>query len=139
MVSLPPRLALVVWSSLLLAGCPSDGIVATDKGEPETESDAPMTSGSEAGTSMGCQVGMVGCPCTGGGACDAGLVCNVNKLCESEPGVSTGTVTNVDLSTSSSGTSTATDESSGSSSSIVCATARPPDDGGPMPQMRRDL
>lgn len=76
---------LVLLVPLVLAACPSPGD-ATDSssGEPSSSSTSAADTGSSSVTSTGepCPVGALDCPCTGGGSCDAGLVCEIGTCVE---------------------------------------------------------
>jgi len=107
------RLARLAWTSLLLAGCP--GSEATTEGASQTETTAANTTGPES-TTGSCPIGMLGCPCTGGGACDPGLSCNADKVCEADGGESTNAQTTIDSSSTSSSTGDTAGDASSSSS-----------------------
>jgi hypothetical protein len=72
------------------AGTETDG---TETGDPTTTSNGdgdgdPTTGdgdGDGDGDTNGCVVGSEGCPCTGGGGCDPGLVCEVGVCTPSDP------------------------------------------------------
>lgn len=118
MVPPPLRLAPVVWTSLLLLGCPADTPATTSASDTASgETGPPETSGSGALTTGECPVGGEGCPCTGGGGCDGGLMCNADRLCEVEPGVSSGADTTIvdPSSTTTGGDTTTADESTSTS------------------------
>ncbi len=72
----PSHRCLALLAPLLLA-CPSGG--------PNTSESMPdLSTGTDAATqdiTTGCEVGMAGCPCTNGGACDPGLVCGEDLVC----------------------------------------------------------
>jgi hypothetical protein len=72
---------------------------------------------------------MLGCACTGGGACDPGLSCNADKLCESDGGESTSAQTSVEGSSSSSSTGDTAGDTSGSSSTGPAIECTPNADG----------
>ncbi len=103
------RLAYLVWTSLLLAGCPGSELTTESATQSET-GEAKTTTTTDPGTTTGdCPVGMLGCPCTGGGACDPGLSCDAQLQCVAESSESTDAQTTIPSST----TSTGTDETSG--------------------------
>jgi hypothetical protein len=61
-------------------GDPSDGDPTTGDGDPTTGDGDPTAGDGDPTTgdgdpTAGCDVGTQGCPCTGGGGCDPGLVC----------------------------------------------------------------
>ncbi len=58
---------------ILAAGCNEPSSDEGDAGDDTTE------------TGEECPVGSEGCPCTGGGGCDAGLACSAELVCEPEP------------------------------------------------------
>ena len=95
------RLAFIV--PLVLAACNPGGDSTTDEGsQSET---APMTTDVPGSTTnVPCEIGMLGCPCTGGGACDPGLVCSAEKVCNGGPDLTTGSETTADPMTDGSGT-----------------------------------
>lgn len=99
------RLARLAWTSLLLAGCP--GAEVTTEGTSQGETTTNNTTG-PVSTTSDCPIGMLGCPCTGGGACDPGLSCNAQQQCEADAAEGTSAQTTADI-TSTSGTDTASD------------------------------
>lgn len=109
---------LVFVAPLMLAACPGPeaGETTSSTSNEETSS---QTSAEPTNTTEDCQVGMLGCPCTGGGACDPGLECNANKVCEPMQVVTTESETTAPPMTTSTteatdaSTSTGTTESSG--------------------------
>ncbi|HEY0138628.1 MAG TPA: right-handed parallel beta-helix repeat-containing protein, partial [Nannocystis sp.] len=107
------RLAFI--APLVLAACPNEGPPGT--GEDSQSETAPMTTTGtpDTTTSVTCEIGMLGCPCTGGGACDPGLVCTAEKVCQSAQDLTTGSDTSVDP-TMTAGTSTTTDSEGGQTS-----------------------
>jgi len=106
------RLACLAWTSLLLAGCPAPE--ATSESASQSGTSEAKTTGAET-TTGDCPIGMLGCPCTGGGACDPGLACNAEQLCEVGAGESTDAQTTV-IGTTTGSTGEPVDETSGSSS-----------------------
>jgi hypothetical protein len=106
------RLACLAWTSLLLAGCPAPE--ALNETDSQSGTTGPKTTGPET-TTGDCPIGMLGCPCTGGGACDPGLTCNLEQLCEPEAGSSTDAQTTA-VSSTTSGTEDTTDTTSSGSS-----------------------
>jgi hypothetical protein len=94
----PVRSRLAVVALLLLVACPGPGVSTSDDSQSDT---ATQNTSESTGTTQGCSIGSEGCSCTSGGACDQGLVCNLElKLCEA------------DASTSGTGTTTGTGETS---------------------------
>jgi len=82
-------LAFVV--PLMLAACNPNALTTSE--ESSQSETAPQTTEAPSSTTVGCQIGMLGCPCTGGGACDPGLSCSAEKICESGQDVTTGSET----------------------------------------------
>ena len=114
------------WSScillvvpLLLAAC-SPGAMETGAQETESATTSQTTSAPQT-TTEGCEVGMLGCPCTGGGACDPGLLCNAALVCESTADVTTGGSATTDEPMS--GTDTATNTDPGTSTTEIDASS----------------
>ncbi len=96
------RLARLAWTSLLLAGC-VPGPAATTESASQAETTIVDLTGS-ASTAAECPIGMAGCACTGGGACDPGLSCNAEKVCELDGSESTTAQTSTGGSSTSSST-----------------------------------
>ena len=80
-------------ATLVLAACQSEGMPGT--GEVSESETAPKTTteGPDTTTNAPCEIGMLGCPCTGGGACDPGLVCTAEKVCQGSGEATTGSDT----------------------------------------------
>jgi cysteine-rich repeat protein len=80
------------------SGCPGDDTPGTDEVGSETATDTGTGTEDEVGSSGmttdddSCPVGAEGCPCTGGGACDQGLMC-MDGTCVPEDGTSSDTTT----------------------------------------------
>ena len=85
------RLAFIV--PLALAACPPSGMATSE--ESSASETAPQTTEAPGSTTLPCEIGMLGCPCTGGGACDPGLMCTAEKICGSGQDVTTGSDTTV--------------------------------------------
>ena len=98
------RLAFIV--PLALAACPPSEMATNEESGPSET--APQTTEVPGSTTFDCEIGMLGCPCTGGGACDPGLTCTAQKICESGQDVTTGSETTVVPMTD--GTSTSAEE-----------------------------
>lgn len=85
--------AVWFWPVLSLSACPppsgpqdpTDTASEPTTAEPDSETSPKTTTGP-------CPVGALGCPCTGGGVCDPGLVCSSDQVCL-EPGATTDTET----------------------------------------------
>src|SRR5690606_852409 len=81
-------------STVLLGACPPP--TATTGTDSEAAATNDQTQGP--GTTDECPIGDAGCPCTQGGACNEGLVCDADHRCvpdgpttTDEPMVTTGT------------------------------------------------
>jgi len=107
------RLAFIV--PLALAACnPSE----MPDSEVSTQSEtAPQTTEAPGSTTLACEIGMLGCPCPGGGACDPGLMCTAEKICGSGQDVTTGSETTAMPMTD--GTSTGADDTTTGSTGPV--------------------
>src|SRR5688572_6251104 len=81
------RVALV--TSLLLTACPTEPATTGDETTGQAETAPDDTTQDVVVTTGSCPVGMEGCSCTGGGACDPGLSCNADHKCEPAPGETT--------------------------------------------------
>lgn len=98
----------------MLAACVPDA-PGTSGDDSQTDSSGAKTTGPES-TTGSCPIGMLGCPCTGGGACDPGLVCGPQLLCQAGGGESTDAQTTTEDASAGTSTDTTTvDPSSGSS------------------------
>lgn len=110
-------------STVLLGACPPPSATTSADSEDSTTSQLQSS-----GSTDECPIGDVGCPCTQGGACNAGLVCSPDHRCVSDD------VTTTDGPT---GTTT-TDEPSTTMADPTSATTEPtapcdPGDGQPNP------
>lgn len=89
------QVTCLIFSSLAAGACPPP----TNNGETSGESSTQAQT-SDGSTTAACIVGSEGCPCTGGGGCDPGLVCSPMKVCVDEGGTTTeepGTSTTMDV------------------------------------------
>lgn len=102
--------------SLLLASCSGDDAPGTDDvGDSGTATET--AAGTEVGSSGmssddACEIGAEGCPCTGGGACDAGLVC-MDGICVAEASDSSSTASTNSTSSTDTSDSSSTDSTTG--------------------------
>jgi hypothetical protein len=122
----PVWLRLVSLVPLVLTACP------TDPPAQETTSNDTTTSQTTTptNTTEDCQIGMEGCPCTGGGACDPGLECNDDNKCVPAAGVTTETVTSEPpMTTTTTGDTTTEDDTSTGTTEPVGPECTPPGDG----------
>ena len=74
------RVAFVI--PLLLTACPTEPATTGDETTGQAETAPDDTTQDVVVTTGNCSVGMEGCSCTGGGACDPGLSCNAAHVCE---------------------------------------------------------
>lgn len=105
------------------------GLGACEQGAPKMGTEESSDTGGESSStsvSDPCPVGMNGCPCTGGGGCDLGLVCNAEMLCEFGGDASASTT-----GSDTTGIATAETGSSGDSGSDEESTAAPPECADP--------